>query len=99
MPLAVKALSAPAKAIIIRELAKAKDLDLPAKDRPSRVDPTLPAPGTDAFLGETPVEVIGPGRRRGWLYVAWEMEGVPCLGQIPYPPPPPDPAPGPIPGG
>jgi hypothetical protein len=94
-----KPLTAPKRGILVAELAKQKDLDLPPLQRPTRTEAGLPAKGaTIAYgYGGFPVEVMSAGRGLGWIYVAWlDDDGVtPNLGQVhknqllPPPPPPP----------
>ncbi len=72
------------KAVLISELAKSTDTDLPVDQRPTRADKSDLrgiAKGDSIRFGDTTVEVLGPGRGVGWLYVGW-FDEVPCLGQV-----------------
>jgi len=94
-----KPLTTPKRGILVAELAKQRDLDLPALQRPTRTEAGLPAKGAliPFGYGGPQVEVISAGRGRGWIYVGWLEDDTltPCLGQVhkdqllPPPPPPP----------
>lgn len=85
------------RGLLVAELAKQKDLDLPVEQRPTRTEAGITKGATIAYgFGGFPVEVMGPGRGVGWIYVGWldDESLTPVLGQIhkssllPPPPPP-----------
>jgi len=72
------------KAVIAAALAKVSNSDLPPEDRPTRDAKELasyPA-GSVVEFAEAKVEVLGPGRGKGWMYVGWVDADGPCLGQV-----------------
>lgn len=92
-----KPLTSPKRTVIDSELTKQANLDMPLAQRPSRVEAGITRGAAIAYgFGGPQVEVIGPGRGVGWIYVGWLEDDTltPCLGQIhknqllPPPPPP-----------
>lgn len=79
-----KPLTAPKRGLLTAELAKSKDLDLPARDKPSRTEAGIVKGAKISFgYGGHEVEVLGPGRGAGWIYVGWLDDDLnPCLGQV-----------------
>ena len=76
-------LTNPKRGLLVAELARQKDLDLPARSRPSRTEAGIRKGDTISYgYGGHDVEVLGPGRGEGWIYVGWLDEGTPTLGQV-----------------
>lgn len=92
-----KPLTAPKRALLNTELAKNSNVDLAVAQRPSRTEAGI-TPGAIINYGYNgpQVEVIGPGRGIGWIYIGWVDDDnvTTTMGQIHKdslvaPPPPP----------
>jgi len=72
------------RGLIVAELARQRDLDLPVAQRPSRTEAGIIKGATIPLrYGGPLVEVMGPGRGVGWIYVGWvDNEGGAVLGQL-----------------
>jgi hypothetical protein len=71
--------------VLVSELAKQADTDLAVAQRPSRTEAGIAKTAMIPYgYGGPQVEVMGPGRGIGWIYVGWlEDEGdIPSLGQV-----------------
>lgn len=80
-----KPLTSPKRIVVASELAKQNDLDLPAAQRPTRAESGITAGATIAYgYGGFSVEVMGPGRGVGWIYVGWldDDGSTPNIGQV-----------------
>ena len=80
-----KPLTSPKRTLLNSELAKNANTDLAPAQRPSRTEAGITPGATISYgYGGPQVEVLGPGRGIGWIYVGWlDDDGVaPNLGQV-----------------
>ena len=80
-----KPLTSPKRTLIDGELAKQANLDMPLAQRPTRVEAGITRGASTAYgYGGPQVEVMGPGRGIGWIYVGWLDDDTltPSLGQV-----------------
>ena len=77
-------LTNPKRGLLTAELARQKDHDLPVRSRPSRTEAGITKGAMISYgYGGHPVEVLGPGRGEGWIYVGWlDDDLTPVLGQV-----------------